>query len=685
MNSFIKNILLFSAALFCVACVDTPVPDGFHPTEEAHYLEISQSNFSIDAKAFSKKIELNASHPWFFTDYAEWISLSKNLGNTSTDITLSVQENHSADVVRSNIFQLMSEDPDWKFSKNISVNQRAAIPYIITSLNELNVSGHSSNHRIEVSANTKWTAQWQDNWFSVIEADDDNFLDISISENLTNKSRQSIIQLQGGTTGYITINQQAANISTETNTLEYSQSGGSYLLNISSEVSWAINTEADWIEVTPNAGSSGEESISVSTLPNWSTKTRSALLDIYIGNEIMANILVKQEGVNLYTTKDEDLLFEALGGENKMHLESNISWRVLSKPNWITISPESGNKSTDLSISADNNTESTQRSGMVVIGQEGLAHTASFVVTQDGKYFSLNNESLAIGSTGGYLQVSMETNDEWSVKFRNPIDWLSLSDSIGKKSASIRILAEDNPSVNPRSAIVDFIPNDLDTIKIVVRQKARFLQINTNGIQFFSKGGDSSPITITTDGEYTISEHENWFSVNNNGHYFCVNAEPNTTGHTRKGIITISLTDLSEGSISLSVEVIQTAPGGVFSKDDFSEDHLWDATLGKGISISVDGYRNDEDWDAKDQHHITLSIDGYKGDGNWDGKTGSGTADKEDYPEDEDNNVNEGFGTADKEDYPEDDDYGETEGCGIINKDDYPEEDNYDNDSIKIE
>ena len=192
--------------------------------------------------------------------------------------------------------------------------------------------------------------------------------------------------------------------------------------------------------------------------------------------------------------------------------------------------------------------------------------------------------------------------------------FLAYSSSICKASA---FSSGDNPSVNPRSETAVISSKDLSPVNVVIRQTARYLTLDSEGVQFFSKGGTSSPIVISTDGKYTITEQTEWFSLNQKGDVITVNAEVNETGHVRTGDITISLTDLIEGSLTVTLTVTQVAPGGNFSREDYTEDNIWDAKYGNVFTLSVVGYSGDEIWDGR-HGSGNLGKDDYSGDDNYD-------------------------------------------------------------------
>ena len=641
--------------------MDSPIDDGYCPAETPHYLEVDETELTFTSDGGIKDVYIRSSQNWCFDEYADWLSMSHDKGSGSLNISINATENSSADIVRSSIFYLKTMDEGWNFAKTMSADQKAAIPYIVFTPESITTAGSASNHKINVNANTQWTARCDAEWVSLTPATDLSYLDVTLYENLTNGARTAHIIVEGAKTEAFVITQNAANLSADINTLEYSQSGGSYLLKINSEVAWSANTTYDWIDVTPVSGSAGEASITIATTPNWGNNSRTGSVGFYIGNDKYTSIVIKQDGVKLSAVNE--LSFRALGESKTVEVDANISWKVLSKPNWVSVSPESADGSSVMTVSVGNNSDAANRTGIIKLGNEGVTQTAEISVSQDGKYFSVNNEALAIGSKGGKMQVSLATNDSWSISLLNNAKWLTVSEMSGEESLTVDFTAGDNPSVNPRSETATITPTDLDPVNVILRQSARYLTVDSEGVQFFSKGGTSAPIVISTDGKYTLTEQTDWFSVSHEGDVIVVKADVNETGHIRTGDISLTLTDLTDGSMTLALTVTQLAPGGNFSREDYTEDNLWDATYNSVFTISVIGYASDENWDEKEHHGITVTIEGYKGDGNWDGTSGSGSMGKDDYSGDDSYNANNG--------------------SGDLGKDDYSGDDNYDNDSVE--
>lgn len=449
------------------------------------------------------------------------------------------------------------------------------------------------------------------------------------------------------------------NIETEEHTLNYPQSGGAYKIKLSSDYVWNIYIDEandSWVDVTPSTGDAGEAEITIAVTPNWSIEQRTGYIRMYAGDFYIDSIAIKQEAVSLSADTDK-LSFKALGESKTMTIESNIEWEIVSRPSWISIAPTTSEGTTTITVAAENNSDSVNRAGKIVLGKEGFSHNVEVEVIQDGKYFTLNDEDMVFRSTGGVKELSLSTNDSWSIDTVYGADWLSFSALSGNESLVVDVTAEDNPSVNPRSDVATITPKDCDPMGVVIRQDARYLTVNTNGVQFFSKGGTSPRIKISTDGEYEITEQTEWFSITQQGNTFSVVAEVNDTGHIRTGYVTITMTDLVEGSLSLELEVIQITPAGIFGRDDYESENLWDADYDSIFNISVIEYVSDSNWDENGNHGINLNIDGYTGDECWDGTSGSGDINRDDYPEDENNDANDGSGNIDKDDYDGDENY----------------------------
>ena len=734
------SILLLMMSAVLHGCVDSGVGEEFTPEVESHYLVVNQTTLDYDASGGGKQVSLSTTQNWAFSEQASWLTISPASGNGSSSISITAQENLSGDEARTSVFYVSSTDEGWAFRQMMSAEQRAAVPYINVSDAAITFQGKASTATINVESNTNWSASGGNDWLTVTVSQDKSTITLAASENLTNEARSANIILSGSTTQTITVIQNIAKISAETQTLTFNQPGGTLALSIESETEWTADATRSWVDVSPAAGSAGNGILSLSTSPNWGTNTRVAYVNLRIGGTTIVEIKLSQGGVELSAA--DALSFIAMGETKNLSVQSNIEWKVISKPSWVEVSAESGNGNATISMTAANNPDANNRSGEIVIGRDGVTHQAKVQVNQEGKnltlgsallqfgdrassqnlsittngawlastqqnwisfspvsgvgngatdvavtenndinirngsvlvtvdnlsktvdvqqqgkFFTVDNTELFIPSTGGVLKVSLTTNDRWTASLENNADWIKLSKASGDDNTEISLTLNDNPSVNPREETLVITPENCQGIRIIVRQAARYLTVNTESFSFFSKGGTSDPVVITTDGMYEITASDTWFTVNKGeGNTFTVTADVNETGHIRNGKVTIKLTDLEEGTMSIEMDVTQITPGGVFTLGDFGDDSSWDAQYNGVVNISIVdfsgdsswddssdhkititivGFKTDTSWDDQGHHGIIVTIEGFKGDKSWDGNSGSGSFNHTGYGDDD--------------------------------------------------
>ena len=286
----IGHIFMIALAALTVGCTDSGLPEQFKPSLESHFLEVANTEFSFGSSASSKQTSISSTQNWEFNGFDSWVKLTPSSGNGSASVDLSVLENMSGDESRLSIFKLTSSDAGWEFSKTINVAQSAAVPYINLSDVNVTLSGAAQTRRVDVAANTKWTASCDSDWLTVTKATDQTYVDLTLSENLTNKSRTAVVTLKGSTTVVINVTQNIAKITSETKELSFAQSGGAYSIEITSETAWPASTTSDWSDITPTSGAAGKTTVVVSAVSNPTMSTRSAAIDLIVGGASVVSI-----------------------------------------------------------------------------------------------------------------------------------------------------------------------------------------------------------------------------------------------------------------------------------------------------------------------------------------------------------------------------------------------------------
>lgn len=713
--------------LLLIGCGDS---DKYDPTKymaslASHYLRPSQTSFTANsAKECSYSFDVKSvDTPWAFTDVMTWTTLSPMSGSASEDVFMTIEENTSGDTERLGIFYLSSTLSDWDNSVPISVKQPAATPYATVSSSVVAMNGAATSQDISVQSNCVWDIANSASWLQIEITNEHSGIKFTASENTGNTSRTAIVYVAFGRKNLasISVTQKAANISIETETLEFENTAGEYSIKVTSEAAWTVKTSQSWIQVSPGSGNAGTETFKVTVTPNTGTSARTGYVYLYVGSSRVIQITVTQKG--LYVEFSASSLEMADGVDEKtVTVKSNTSWTISSYPSWVTITPTSGAGTTNVTIKANDNPNTSKRESTIKATLMGVIIESSMTITQlgktfdygqstiecsdkaqtipvtitssgswtaastepwitvkpssafgngtlsltvtentaddaragkvslnigdktyeitviqSGKYFTVKYDGNAMGSTGGEIAVEISSNDIWTVSVAGNPSWITFDKTSGSGDASFNITVADNPSVNSRTATVTLETTHDKSVKIIISQAARYLTADHQSILFFAKGGDSDDIVISTDGKYSMTKTGSWFSITEKGNgVFVATAQENTEKDTREGSVVIKLTDLKEGTYSITLPVVQTSYGGTFIIDGYDVDKNWDIGASGNVSLTVTGYSSDKNWDNP-SHNIKMiiSVTGYNPDSNWDSNTsGSGNMRTGDYSSD---------------------------------------------------
>ena len=697
MNRYITYIIFSLLLIGCSEQYDESL--GLYPTLTPRYMTVTPTLLTYASSAGTQSVNVTSTQtPWKLENGIEWVSLSPTSGTASGTISVGVSENTAGDEVRTGVFYLKADVSDWKYEAPISVTQAGATPVITLSKSEVDFTGTENSESITVSSNCSWSVSSSSDWLTTTQKD--NTITLSATTNETNSYRTATVSVfHEGTTNTskkITVRQAPASV------LVFNNKAGSVSVTVNSEANWTASTSSSWLEVSPSSGTAGTSTMTISVSPNTATSERTGYVIISIGGSQRIQIPVRQRGIYIETEQTE-LSFKASGGSQELAVLSNTSWTVSSTPSWITVSPSNGDGDGTVKVTAQDNPNTANRSGVIHITQSGLSIDVAITVTQTGKtfdvnttvlnfedkqetqtveiltdgtwnartddtwitlspmsasgnstlsvtvaenpndsersgqviismgdksstisvvqkgkYFTVSNSLLTYTSKGGSMNIAVTTNDTWTAKIENSPTWLQLSSTSGSGNVDVKVTASDNPSVNSRSATIIFQTTHNQSVRVMVTQDARYLNVDTREVLFYSKGGTSEAITVSTDGAYSISCSDSWLSVNQSKNTFTVTATENTTTDARIGYITIALTDLKEGSYSLKLTVTQLNYGGSFLRKDYGDDINYDNMGNSTGSLTITGFGADKNYDSTTTSGTTLSVSGFKSDSSWD-------------------------------------------------------------------
>lgn len=518
-------LLLCVAALWTMSsCDDYFEEDGRIPSVEAHFLQATDYVLFDSAEESTKTIGVTSIEtPWILNVPNDWLTANQTSGDGEQEevyVTLTATANSSS-YYRLSVLSLESGDKEnYDYSQNIIAEQTCIEPNVYVSETEVKMSASASSATVSVSTNSpKIEVRAGEAWFTAVYNANTGEIIISTTENTTGYARtgrvyfdvyQKTGQYSSETkyTYYIEVTQSIPDITAAEQLLQFGNDPETKTIEINSDVAWNANTETSWIDVSPKSGKAGTSTLSVSVTAHNGTTVREGSVYITAGTKTI-ELSVLQSGIYINSNVEGNFLaFKAQGGTVPFAINTNLSfWKVLEKPDWLTVSPDNGGKgATTVKAQAVNNPLVSERTGKLVIGNDGMSYKLIFNITQEGKYFDDIEKTLQFGNTASTSTVDIKTDGVWTAETN--CDWISLSPTTGSGIGTLYVTVSANDGDDERSGKVN-VTVGTTVQSFIVCQKGRYFTIDR---------GSSSAIPSTGGGiDLSIATNQTWKAEVKNG------------------------------------------------------------------------------------------------------------------------------------------------------------------------
>ena len=646
---------------------DYRIPISVNQPAVTPYLRLSTDYINASGGVNRQEVTIYSNAHWRAESSASWVKVDK----ADSLLLLSFSDNQTGEYRTAHVTVEASH-----CSEIIVVSQAPAKAE--TSVNELVFDNTAVSATFSITSETSWIASASDSWLQVSPDEGQagtTEVTIDLAPNMNVSERNGYITFRcNNITELLTMKvvQKGLYLETDTDELVFGAQPCSREIVINSNVDWAVTYCPQWATPTITEGQ-GNATFSVQVEENVSTYERSGYMLIESpGLNLSKRIQLTQHGKSfeMGTTVME---FSDKASTNTVDIITDGAWEAHCNVDWVILSPYMASGNSVLSVSVTENTSDNERIAFVNVTVSDK--TIELTVRQQGKFLSLDESQLVIPSKGGSVNVYVNTNDSWEARLEDASEWLSLSTAHGDGAVDVTVTATDNASVNERTDILSITTKNNLAIQLPIRQEARYLKVNMTDILFFARGGTSDVVTIETNGAYKISQTGDWFALSRSGNSFTVIATENRTNGWREGSITITLTDLTEGSYEVVIPVKQvqvgcsftlsgygqdnnqddTNGGGTLENGGYHDDVSWDASSG-GLTISLQSYTVDNNWNANTTNSFTVVVTGYKNDKDWSNNGLSDTAlGKDGFNDDGSHDATNGTdSTLGKEDYNND-------------------------------
>lgn len=208
----------------------------------------------------------------------------------------------------------------------------------------------------------------------------------------------------------------------------------------------------------------------------------------------------------------------AQGGVLEANLESNGEWNINSVPDWITVSPISGTGNAVVKLTVLPN--GTEESRICEIKATTKDNTAVLTVTQAfevGVYLTISPDSYECGEAGGEFDVTVSSNDSWSVS--ELPNWIMCSTTSGSGDATLTftVQALSDEAVSAREANLKIGNEQIQRTLHVVQNLDPQISISVDPeLLEMSYEGGSATLAVACEGAWTASVSADWIALDKN-------------------------------------------------------------------------------------------------------------------------------------------------------------------------
>ena len=578
--------------------------------------DIDKTAITASSSEYSDAVSLTTNDVWTARASDNWIVLSSTSGTGTQLININLTENKTPNERKGSVTFVGTNS---KITKTVEVTQSGKTLTVNPTSVEFSNDGGSA--MITVTTDGTFSATSKDSWISVKKNTSDITITAAANPGTSTRTGSVVVELTGLTSGKIsqtiTVTQSATSYtwSVDATTLNATSVKETHSFTLTTNDQWTTSSSNNWITLSATSGT-GTKKINVTVSDNPSTNSRTGSITLKGDNSgNTTKITVTQDGRYL-TVNPTSLTFNAEGGTNTVTVSTDGTFSTSTDAaNWITVST-SGNT---ITVKATANTSISKRTGTVTVSLTHLTSgslSRTITVTQNGANVevpTVSPTSISVTSAATSKSISITSNANWEAL--NDASWITLSESKGSSNANITLSIDENKTTSSRTGTIT-IQNSAGLAKVTVTQAGKYLTVSPESLSFEASGG-SGNVTVSTDGKFTTSIDANWITVSTSGNTITVHAIANTSSKKREGTVTVSLTELTSGSLYREIKVTQNGSSVEAPSVNPSSISVSSAATSKSISINSNANwtsSNDASWITMSSEsgpgntNVTLSI-----------------------------------------------------------------------------
>ncbi len=340
---------------------------------------------------------------------------------------------------------------------SITVTQDGAAPPASLTLDKSSMSFTSSggSSSFTITSNTSYTISDNASWLSCSSSSGSGNKTVTVTCNSTTSTSSSsgTITVSGdGITRTISVSRSgAAKYIDAPSPMSFTSSGGSKTLFISSNTSYSISDNKNWLSCSSSSGS-GNKTITVTCNSTTSTSDESGTITLS-GGGITETVTVNRSGAPAYiNVTPTSLSYDHNGGSKTFSISSNTSYTISDNKSWILRSSSSGSDNKTVTVTVTSTTSTSDDSGTVTVSGSGITKTVDIERSGAPVNLSVTPSSLDFPSSGGSKTFSITSNTSYSISDNK--SWIDRSSYSGSGNKTVTITCDPATSTSSSSGTV---------------------------------------------------------------------------------------------------------------------------------------------------------------------------------------------------------------------------------------
>ena len=426
-----------------------------------YYVMVTPHTIQCDAEGGEYTVEVSSNIEWVVIT-PQWVTSSVTSGANNATITLTVSPIMGEEMGPREGEVLIGNLSTVSDRISIVQNVTPAMPIEITP-KILTVVCTGETKSVSVATEDSWTASVEEDWvvLSQTEGQGNAEVDVTIGENPVYTERHATVHFvtAEGLSAYLFIHQEASPdphfLEVSPLTVQFGKEGGESPIALGCDTDWVIDSDAEWLSVTPTFGS-GNATVNLVAAPNPISEGRTVMVLVKSG-DLSYEVTVSQEAGDepMVASFVPDVLNVPYnGGLQHVSLTSNTSWVLNESCDWITLlATTSGEGDASFDILLDANSDTEERTGYVNAMHNGQV-LATLTVVQEA-WTSILETSLTeieVRPEGGDYTIQVTANQSWMVV--SDVAWMSCTPTSGYHDGELVITVEPLLGTRPRTGHV---------------------------------------------------------------------------------------------------------------------------------------------------------------------------------------------------------------------------------------